>query len=87
MLPVGAMDILSEQGLLGVLAAFDQLGGTSVGLAAWELFTTEQAIADAWNDAHARGWLYPAARDDVYGEQLWRLTDSGWAAARTRTRS
>ena len=87
MLPAGPMDKISEQGLLEVLAAFDGLGGTSLGLAAWELYTTEQQLSDAWESAHSHGWLYLSGRDDVYNERLWRLTDSGWAAARANIHS
>jgi hypothetical protein len=77
------MDNVSEQGLLEVLAAFDGLGGTSIELAAWELFAPETKLAPAWASIRAHDWVYPAGRDDVYDEQLWRLTDAGWSAVRS----
>jgi hypothetical protein len=78
------MEKISEQGLLEVIADFDGLGGASLGLVAWELFVTEQEVSDAWASAVAAGWLAPAARDEVYGEQLWRLTAEGWIALAAR---
>jgi hypothetical protein len=74
------MEKISEQGLLEVLADFDGLGGASLGLVAWELFVTEEEVSEAWAFAVAAGWLAPAGRDEVYGEQLWRLTSEGWIA-------
>ena len=74
------MEKITEHGLLDVLADFDELGGASVGLVAWELFCTEAEVSEAWSVAVAAGWLAPAARDDVYGERLWRLTPEGWLA-------
>jgi hypothetical protein len=76
------VDKLSEQGLLEVLADFDAHGGSSLGLVAWELFTTEQQVRYLWDRAIAQGWLAPAGRDETYGEPLWRLTSRGWAAHR-----
>jgi hypothetical protein len=78
------MEKISEHGLLEVLADFDGLGGASPGLVAWELFVTEQEVSDAWAFAVAAGWLAPAGRDGVYGEQLWRLTSEGWIARASR---
>jgi hypothetical protein len=78
------MEKISEQGLLEVLADFDRLGGASLGLVAWELFVTEQDVTEAWEIAVASGWLAPAEQDDVYGEQLWRLTAEGWTARLAR---
>jgi hypothetical protein len=78
------MQKISEHGLLEVLADFDELGGASPGLVAWELFVTEQEVREAWAFAVAAGWLAPAGRDQVYGEQLWRLTGEGWNARATR---
>jgi hypothetical protein len=82
MLGLGQMDKISEQGLLGVLADFDEHGGSSIGLVAWELFTTERQVRYLWDRAVAEGWLAPAGRDETDDEQLWRLTPSGWAAHR-----
>ncbi|HWE08266.1 MAG TPA: hypothetical protein VG325_02860 [Solirubrobacteraceae bacterium] len=74
------MEKISEQRLLEVLADFDGFGGASLGLVAWELFVTEEDVREAWAVAVAAGWLAPAGRDDVFGEQLWRLTSEGWIA-------
>jgi hypothetical protein len=79
------MEKISEQGLLEVLADFDELGGASEGLVAWELFVTEREVREAWAFAVAAGWLAPAGRDEVYGEQLWRLTSEGWLARTARS--
>lgn len=74
------MTKVSEQGLLDVLADFDSLGGGSVGLVAWELYVDEPEVSEAWTTAIAAGWVEPAGWDDVFGERLWRLTATGWAA-------
>ena len=66
--------------VLEVVGDFDESGGGSVGLVAWELCVDEQRVADAWEQARAEGLLRPAARDRVHDEQLWRLTAGGWAA-------
>jgi len=60
------MDGISVRQLLEVLADFDDLGGASVSLVAWELFVEEKRVADG--------------RDPADDEQLWRLTAGGWAA-------
>ena len=74
------MKKISEQGLLNVVADFDQLGGASPGLVAWELFVTETEVSEAWGAAVAAGWLEPAGRDGVFREQMWRLSSNGWRA-------
>ena len=74
------MKKISEQGLLDVLADFDEQGGASLGLVAWELFLTEQDVSETWAAAVAADWMEPAGWDDVFGEQLWRLTAEGWVA-------
>ncbi len=79
------MKKISEQGLLDVLADFDEQGGASLGLVAWELFLSEQDVSETWAAAIASGWMEPAGWDDVFGEQLWRLTGEGWVA-RTASR-
>lgn len=76
------MDKVSVQGLLEVLAAFDEHGGANPGLVAWELFADEPAVADAWEYARSEGWLRKAGRDPAGDEQLWKLTLRGWAAVR-----
>jgi hypothetical protein len=71
--------------LLKVVAGFDEHGGASLGLVAWELFVDEHDVQSAWEHALAEGWLKPVGRDLAYDEQLYRLTLTGWAAARERS--
>jgi hypothetical protein len=81
------MNTISVHRLLEVLADFDEHGGASRGLVAWELFVDEQQVKAVWEHAIAEGWLKPAGRDFPYGEQLYRLTLSGWTAWRERSPS
>jgi hypothetical protein len=74
------MDGISVRVVLDVLAEFDDLGGASPSLVAWELFVEEERVADAWEQMLADGLLKPAGRDPGDDEQLWRLTAGGWAA-------
>lgn len=76
------MNTISVHGLLEVLADFDEHGGASPGLVAWELFVDEQQVKAVWEHAVAEGWLKPAGREFPNGEQLYRLTQSGWTAWR-----
>ena len=68
----------SLQAVLQVLGEFDESGGASVGLVAWELCLDERLVAGAWAQARATGLIAPAGYD--LHEQLWRLTPAGWAA-------
>jgi hypothetical protein len=79
------MGNISVRRLLEVLARFDELGGASPGLVAWDLFASEHDVKAPWEHALAEGWLKPAGRDLAYDEQLYRLTPTGWAAARERS--
>jgi hypothetical protein len=74
------MEGISVPLVLEVLADFDDLGGASLSLVAWELFVEEARVADAWQQMLADGLLRPADRDPGDDEQLWRLTAGGWAA-------
>lgn len=76
------MGTISDQRLLEVLADFDELGGASLGLVAWELCVPDRQAVVAWEYAVATGWLTPSGHDPGTDEQLWRLTARGWAAAR-----
>jgi hypothetical protein len=67
----------SLQAVLQVVAEFDEYGGASVGLIAWELSVDEWLVAEAWEQATTRGLIAPAGYDQ--GERLWRLTPAGWA--------
>jgi hypothetical protein len=79
------MNKISVRGLLEVLADFDEHGGASPGLVAWELSVDEQQVKAVWEHAAAERWLKPAGRDFPHGEQLYRLTLSGWTAWRERS--
>ena len=74
------MDGISVREVLEVLADFDELGGASLSLVAWELSVEEERVAAAWEQMQADGLLRPAGRDSADDEQLWRLTAGGWAA-------
>jgi hypothetical protein len=74
------MDDISLQQVLEVVGDFDESGGASVGLTAWELCVEEPRLAGAWEQAVAEGLLRHAGRDHLDGERLWRLTAGGWAA-------
>jgi hypothetical protein len=74
------MDGIPVRVLLEVLADFDDLGGASLSLVAWELFVERERVADAWEQMLADGLLKPAGRDPADDGQLWRLTAGGWAA-------
>ena len=74
------MDEIPLRQVLEVVGDFDESGGASLSLIAWELFVEEQLVAGAWKQAVADGLLRPAGRDRVDDEQLWRLTAGGWAA-------
>jgi hypothetical protein len=74
------MDGISVRLVLEVLTDFDDLGGASLSLVAWELFVEEERVAGAWEQMLADGLLKPAGRDPANDEQLWRLTAGGWAA-------
>ena len=69
---------ISLQAVLEVVGEFDECGGASSGLVAWELCTDEWLVAGAWEQARATGLIAPAGHDQH--EQLWRLTPAGWAA-------
>jgi hypothetical protein len=69
---------VSLQLVLEVVAEFDDSGGASLGLVAWELSDDEELVASAWQQAIDHGLIRAAGRDSH--EQLWRLTSAGWAA-------
>jgi DNA-binding HxlR family transcriptional regulator len=71
-------DTVSLQTVLTVLADFDNLGGGSLGLVAWELYQAEEALAPAWARAIRERLLAPAGTDEVHGEDMWRLSERGW---------
>ena len=75
---------ISVQRVLEVVGDFDQTGGASLGLVAWELSVHEERVIDAWERAQADDLIKPAGNDPLHGEQMWRLTVGGWAARRDR---
>jgi hypothetical protein len=72
---------VSLQQVLEAVGEFDDCGGASLGLVAWELCVDEELVAPAWQQAINHGLIKPAARDSQ--EQLWRLSSAGWTVART----
>ena len=74
----GMRGATSLQAVLQVVGEFDEYGGASVGLVAWELCVDERLVAGAWEQARATALIAPAGYDQH--ERLWRLTPAGWAA-------
>jgi hypothetical protein len=74
------MHAISLQAVLEAVGEFDDSGGASAGLVAWELCISERLVRGAWEQARATGLIAPAGFDQH--EQLWRLTAAGWAAHR-----
>jgi hypothetical protein len=68
---------VSIQQVLEVAAEFDDFGGASLGLVAWELCVDEELVAPAWQHATSHELLRAAGRDSQ--ERLWRLSAAGWA--------
>jgi hypothetical protein len=75
----------SLQAVLEVVGEFDEYGGASIGLVAWELCVDDLLVASAWEQASATGLIAPAGHDQH--EQLWRLTPTGWAARQGKRES
>lgn len=73
---------ISGRRLLDVMADFDQFGGASIELVAWELCIEESAVSAAWSRAIADGLLERSGTDEVRGEETWRLTS--WGSSRLR---
>jgi hypothetical protein len=72
---------ISLRAVLNVVGEFDQSGGASVGLVAWELCVEESLVAGAWEQARVAGLIAPAGYDQH--EQLWRLTPAGRAESQS----
>ena len=66
------MDEIPLQRVLEVVGNFDESGGASLSLIAWELFVEEQLVVRAWKQAVAEGLFRPAGRDGGDDERLWR---------------
>jgi diguanylate cyclase (GGDEF)-like protein len=63
--------------VLDVGAQFDESGGASVELTAWELDTQVVRVMPAWSRAIKHGLLEPVGKDPLTGEEMWRLSDEG----------
>jgi hypothetical protein len=65
--------------LLEVIAEFEQLEGTSLELAAWELGVDRARLKTAWSSAIDDGLIEPCGIQVVDGrqERMWRLSDRG----------
>ncbi len=73
----------SLESVLNVFQDFDDLGGGSLGLVAWELGVEEGVLAPAWSTAIEQALLEPAGIDMIYGEAMWRITKRGRQARQT----
>jgi hypothetical protein len=66
---------ISLERLMAVMRDFDEFGGASLELVAWELGEPPSRISAAWTKAVDEGVLEPAGVDSVFGEPLWRLSE------------
>lgn len=66
--------------LLDVMSDFDQFGGASLELVAWELYIDESAVSAAWSRAIADGLIERSETHEVPGEETWKLTTWGRSA-------
>lgn len=71
---------ISVAHILDAVAGFDEFGGASPALVAWELCVSEEEVLPAWRRAVRDRLLRRAAHDPDLTAQLWRLTGKGWAA-------
>jgi hypothetical protein len=69
--------------VIRVVQEFDDLGGASPELVAWELGADADSVKPLWDRAIADGLLAPAPRDRIFGEEMWRLTARGRSALST----
>ena len=69
---------VSLEDVLSAMAEFDEFGGASRALVAWELIVDERALASAWSEAIDEGLVQRAATDISSGEEMWRLSQRGW---------
>ncbi len=65
-----------------MLAEFEESGGASLQLVAWELDVDQGSVIAAWSQAVHDGLLERCGTDLVDGreEEMWRLTESGHRA-------
>jgi hypothetical protein len=64
---------ISVERLVAVMRDFDEFGGASIELVAWELGEPASRIEPTWSKLIADGQIEPAGVDSVFGEPLWRL--------------
>jgi hypothetical protein len=69
------IDEISVDQLMVVMRDFDEFGGASIELVAWELGEPPSRLDAAWSRAVAEGMLEPAGVDSVFGEPIWRLSE------------
>jgi diguanylate cyclase (GGDEF)-like protein len=70
-------EMASVKDVLDVSAHFDESGGASVELTAWELDIELALVVSAWSRAIKDGFLEPAGTDPDSGEEMWRLSEWG----------
>jgi hypothetical protein len=71
------LEPVALQRVLDVLADFDEFGGASRDLLAWELDVEESAVAPAWARAIEDGLLEESAVRDALSDKMWRLSERG----------
>jgi hypothetical protein len=76
---MGAVQI-SVAHILDAVAGFEEFGGASPPLVAWELCVSEEEVLPAWRCAVRDRLLRHGVHDPDMTAQLWRLTGKGWAA-------
>ncbi len=69
------IDEISVDQLMVVMRDFDEFGGASIELVAWELGEPPSRLDAAWSRAVAEGMLEPAGVDSVFGEPLWKISE------------
>jgi len=78
-----ASPAVSLKDVLEVSAQFDEFGGASIELTAWELDAEPADVLSAWSLAIKEGFLEPGGTDRPSGEEMWRLSDHGRRALDT----
>lgn len=74
----GAPDAAKSPSLNEVLEVVAEFGLASLGLVAWEMWSTDEALAPLWIQAIMDLLLEPAGLDDT-GETMYRLSRAGHA--------
>jgi hypothetical protein len=66
---------ISVERVLSVMRDFDEFGGASLELVAWELGEPPSLVDPAWSKLIADGLIEPAGIDSVFGEPLWKISE------------